>query len=983
MQQLLTGWARRAFFPQLHQRQQSRARLGLAEALEERVMLDVTLSDIAAQTMAAGKDLYVPLTATDTTNLPTGFDVQSSNPNVTATVLTGGRSLRINVTGVDANDNEFTGDLTFRLFEDLAPNTTARIIQLAQSGFYNDVIFHRIIPGFIAQGGDPHGTGQGGSGTTQDDEFNTHLTFTSQGLLAMANAGDDTGDSQFFITDPSISFAQEPQHLNFNHTIFGILTDGFDTFQKIMHTPTTGTVPNDPPVINSATVFTDTQNGVLQLSAPDGFNGTSTITVTANDGFLGSTQKTFTTTVMADAINDRAFLGTVGDLTTNEDTPIQFTVQGIDLEKDPLTFVVKDPTGFGANDHTSVGTAPQHVSVNIQVTPASGNTPSSALITLTPEANFHGVINMVVGVRDNVAHTNGVSPIDAHDNFDTQQFSLTVNAVNDIPTATAGTTTIPVDGTASITLTGNDGDPADTQTLTYEIVQQPTHGAISNFNPAAGTLTYTPTASFMGTDSFTFRVHDNGGTANGGQDTSTAATFTINVGVTVPLAPTSVGLGSGTGNTISNPEATIVVAAEAGKTVKLLINGTTMVDTTETSPGHYTATLGPNQLQLGANTITATATDAGGTSDPSTTFTLNYAPSFQNAYTVPGAPGSSQSITFEYTSRQAAYKNEIGVYIVDGLDGNVGGVLPGSPGYAQAVLNSPNHQVLFNRNSGPGATQTLSFTGGQLLAFYIIANHSSGDFLDDNPDNGRHGVHAYFSFDAANPDHVRHVQTVADPLTAISQMGWEDLFRGGDHDFNDAVISVKPAGVTAQAGEAIRVPGDVGQTLDATVTLESTDKAAGSPDPAPPQATQGEFGTFVVDDPSGTIGSVHPGDPTYLQAVLSGTHQVLFDSGEAIGAQHPEALPGGKLIGFYYTPGSTLAQVAATNATNSATGGNVAFFSFDAANPSQVEHFRLYGPEGRNSPISDQNSVQVHVMDELFGNSKNFDDFLFSIDFPH
>src|SRR6185369_17505590 len=104
-------------------------------------------------------------------------------------------------------------------------------------GFYNGLTFHRVIQDFVAQGGDPTGTGSGGSGTTLPDEFASDLTFTSNGLLAMANAGDDTGDSQFFITDVDETLAQLPQHLNFQHTIFGILTSGFDTFRKLIGTP--------------------------------------------------------------------------------------------------------------------------------------------------------------------------------------------------------------------------------------------------------------------------------------------------------------------------------------------------------------------------------------------------------------------------------------------------------------------------------------------------------------------------------------------------------------------------------------------------------------------------------------------------------------------------------------------------------------------------------------------------------------------------
>ena len=122
--------------------------------------------------------------------------------------------------------------MTFELFEDRAPRTTARIIQLAQSGFYDDVIFHRVINDFVIQGGDPDGTGTGGSGTDFDDEFTPLLQHTSTGLLSMAKSSDDTNDSQFFVTEG-------PQRrLDFNHSVFGRLTTGEALRDAISNVPT-------------------------------------------------------------------------------------------------------------------------------------------------------------------------------------------------------------------------------------------------------------------------------------------------------------------------------------------------------------------------------------------------------------------------------------------------------------------------------------------------------------------------------------------------------------------------------------------------------------------------------------------------------------------------------------------------------------------------------------------------------------------------
>lgn len=116
-----------------------------------------------------------------------------------------------------------TGEkIEFDLFPNEAPNTVANFEELANSGFYNGVIFHRVIPGFVSQGGDPTGTGMGGSGKTIKCETAGNPHKHEAGSLSMAHAGKDTGSSQFFIV-------HEPQpHLNGVHTVFGKVTSGLE-----------------------------------------------------------------------------------------------------------------------------------------------------------------------------------------------------------------------------------------------------------------------------------------------------------------------------------------------------------------------------------------------------------------------------------------------------------------------------------------------------------------------------------------------------------------------------------------------------------------------------------------------------------------------------------------------------------------------------------------------------------------------------------
>lgn len=119
------------------------------------------------------------------------------------------------------------GSFTIALYGDKAPKTVSNFITLARDSFYDKTIFHRVIDGFMIQGGDPEGTGRGGPGYQFEDEVGSGLTFSKEGLLAMANAGPGTNGSQFFIT------VSKPDYLNGKHTIFGEVTEGYDIVVKI------------------------------------------------------------------------------------------------------------------------------------------------------------------------------------------------------------------------------------------------------------------------------------------------------------------------------------------------------------------------------------------------------------------------------------------------------------------------------------------------------------------------------------------------------------------------------------------------------------------------------------------------------------------------------------------------------------------------------------------------------------------------------
>ena len=124
------------------------------------------------------------------------------------------------------------GDIVIELFEKEAPGTVQNFLDLINKGFYNGLRFHRVIPGFVAQGGCPNGNGTGGPGYTIKDEFHKDLRHDGPGVLSMANAGPNTGGSQFFITLDKTTW------LDGHHAVFGKVVKGMDVVEAIGHVQT-------------------------------------------------------------------------------------------------------------------------------------------------------------------------------------------------------------------------------------------------------------------------------------------------------------------------------------------------------------------------------------------------------------------------------------------------------------------------------------------------------------------------------------------------------------------------------------------------------------------------------------------------------------------------------------------------------------------------------------------------------------------------
>lgn len=136
------------------------------------------------------------------------------------------------------------GDMVIALFADKTPKTVNNFVFLAREGYYDGVIFHRVIPDFMAQGGDPTGTGRGGPGYQFGDEFHPSLKHNKAGILSMANAGPGTNGSQFFITHIPTP------HLDGKHSVFGEIVEGMNVLMSIP--------PRDPQRVGSPAVTIST-----------------------------------------------------------------------------------------------------------------------------------------------------------------------------------------------------------------------------------------------------------------------------------------------------------------------------------------------------------------------------------------------------------------------------------------------------------------------------------------------------------------------------------------------------------------------------------------------------------------------------------------------------------------------------------------------------------------------------------------------------
>jgi cyclophilin family peptidyl-prolyl cis-trans isomerase len=279
----------------------------------------------------AGKSLIIPVTASSPNGQPLTFTATSSTNRITVEVHTNNPFWKMSVVQVaptnapGAFQTPFRdgiatvtniGDMTFMLFRDLAPHTVDVIQGLTAGGLYtSNTIFHRVIAGFMNQGGDPQTNGTGGPVFRYNDEFNPQAIFSGSGQLALANSGKDTDGSQFFITIAPYRSG------DFGYTIFGQLVRGFNVLSNINNT---AAAANNRPladvIITKASFVPDNFDTVLTLVGTNLAGVTGTISVIADDGAGGRATNSFTATTVADANSEAPFF--YPDTVTNLVAPL-------------------------------------------------------------------------------------------------------------------------------------------------------------------------------------------------------------------------------------------------------------------------------------------------------------------------------------------------------------------------------------------------------------------------------------------------------------------------------------------------------------------------------------------------------------------------------------------------------------------------------------------------------------------------------------
>jgi probable HAF family extracellular repeat protein len=498
------------------------------------------LSPISDVTLSAGTTAYIPLIATSAGQTVSYAVTASDYSKVTPVLMPTSNTdvqMHVNINGADQL-------MTFQLFDNLSPTTAAKIEALVSSGYYDGLEIYRNWKGsdnslLCLQGGNSDPTTGPIKSTptvsTIAEEFNPNLQFTCAGLLAMARTSTpSTSSSEFFITESGISTVRSS--LDYNYTIFGFQTSGYNVVSTISAMPNQSGSSlgylQTPVTITSASIFTDTQNGVLQLSAPRGTTGTVAMTVVITDGVSTPVTATFNVTIVADS-------------TSNPSNPFSAVVPS---KPTSLAFVPPDGTSTASkSNHSLQFTVGGVTSGNVVEILADGNvigkaTANSSTVTVITDATAtltdgkHTFTAIQVAKNQTVNITESGGSVAQPKTADVPSFSSSAVQVTidtaapvfsfpkDLETAVVG---VPYQCQVSTT---------DQTTTTYKLTTSPTGMAIDG---NTGLITWTPSITQTYTQGVIVEATDAAG--NISQNQYTVFVMTSNTAPVLHAATPSLG----------------------------------------------------------------------------------------------------------------------------------------------------------------------------------------------------------------------------------------------------------------------------------------------------------------------------------------------------------------------------------------------------------------------------------------------------------
>ncbi|QDU27265.1 Putative peptidyl-prolyl cis-trans isomerase [Anatilimnocola aggregata] len=647
------------------------------------------LAEIDDKTLLGGSPLMVGLDGYDPNGGTITYTVTSDNPSlVQPTVLTGNQSLRMNVEGY--------GSMVYQLFDNYAPRVTSRIKQLVSSGFYSGVTFHRVINDFVIQGGDPTGTGSGGSSFPDfADQFNVNLQHNRSGLLSMAKSLDDTNDSQFFIT--------EELNQGWFVTLSGSPTGG--TFTLSYQGQTTGAISFDnSSMTNTATSM---QNALAALTKI----GAGNIQVTHSPQMSGNT-------VLE---NRRFYVEFTNELGKQNLMPVTGSGTGLTGGTSPALSIVEGPRSARHLDfnHSIFGAmvegetnrdAISNVPVNGSDKPLTNVVISSMEIFNDTE---NGMLQLFAAEGASGSANITVTATDADGQIFTRTFRVDVKAdtvdgkpfladIDPISITQGGSTTFQMQATD---VEGN--------AITYQAVK-PSNNTVDytlNVNNSTGQVTITPPTGFVGTFNVIMRVRAS--TAADVEGSYDSQLVQVNVGPsgtpTLDLNDAS-DTGSSNSDNVTNASTLnfTISGVTNGATVKLYNGNTVIAQGVATGTSITLPTVAISSLGTGTYQISASQTVNGAEGARSANLELKFDNTAPGAFSSTATTEATVGTNYVYNAQSAD----------EGTAGYLYSLVSGAP--AGVSINAQTGVVSWNPTVAQVGSQTFAIQGTDLAGNSVL-----------------------------------------------------------------------------------------------------------------------------------------------------------------------------------------------------------------------------------------------------------------------